>query len=100
MREGLRAAVLALPPRQRAALRMEYVDRKSHGAIAKVYGVHRTSVLRWCEEARASIADELRRYLARTLNLPLAEVDSHLRGVGSRLELSLAALLASAPSDG
>ncbi len=98
VRAGLRAAVLALPSRQRAALRMEYVDRLPHGAIAKIYGVHRTSVLRWCEEARAAIAGDLRRYLVRTLNLPLAEIDSHLRGVGSRLDLSLAALLASTPS--
>lgn len=100
VRAGLREAVQALPARQRAALRMECVDRKTHGAIAKIYGVHRTSVVRWCEDARAAIASHMRRYLVRVLELPLADVDSHLRGVASQLELSLAALLASSPSDG
>lgn len=97
VRGCLRAAVRELEPRLRAVLRMEVVERASHGTIAAIYGVHRTSVVRWLEEARTTLAREVRRGVARALAVPATDVDTLLRLAGARLELSLASLLASAP---
>ncbi len=97
VRACLRTAIEGLEPRLRTALRMEVVHRASHGAIARVHGVHRTTVVRWCEEARAELGAQLRKRLAAALHLGRDDVESHLRGLGSKLELSMASLLATTP---
>jgi RNA polymerase sigma-70 factor (ECF subfamily) len=92
VRDVLRAAIAELPERAREALRLEVVEGLPHHEIAELWHVHRTTVVRWIEDARTAIAASVRRALRRELAIGPATADSLLRSFAG-LDVSLASVL-------
>ena len=89
VREILREAIAALDERPREALRLEVVEGLPHHEIAARYSVHRTTVVRWIEDARASIAASVRRELRDELDVGRDTANSIL-GAFAGLDVSIA----------
>ena len=81
---AFKAAIAELAPRDRTVMRMRFVDQANLDDIAKTYGVHRTSVMRWLEASQERVMRRTRELLGQSLKLSTGELDSLLRG----LELS------------
>ena len=94
-RDALEAALRALPERERALLRLCFVDGMKLVQLARLYGVHETTASRWVSRAAAEVAEDARRRLMERLKLSPASVDSITRMVLSHLDLSIARVLAS-----
>jgi RNA polymerase sigma-70 factor (ECF subfamily) len=96
-REQFRAAfgeaVASLTARERTLLRQHYVDRLGPGELGPLYGVHRTTALRWLEDASATLVRATRRLLSSRLRASPDDVDSLMRALGSQLDLSLRRVL-------
>ncbi len=90
---ALEAALLALPERQRAVLRMTFVDGLSMTALGRLYGVHETTAARWVRAAAADVAADARRRLEERLRVSASNLDSLERMVLSNLDLSIARVL-------
>ena len=82
-------AVASLSVRQRALLRHALIDRLNVRQIARVYGVHFTTVARWIAGAREALAIETRRLLADHLDVSDSELHRMIGAVQSRIELGL-----------
>jgi len=91
--DALRAAVEALEPRLRAAMRMSFVDGLSIDEIGAVYTVHRATAARWIQRACDAILDHTRTALAERLALSQTELDRLTAMVQSQLDVSLSQLL-------
>ncbi len=89
IRELVRAAVAELADKPREALRLEVVEGLPHHEIAALWKVHRTTVLRWIEEAREAVARSVRKALRTELAVGPATADSILRSLAG-IDLSLA----------
>jgi RNA polymerase sigma-70 factor, ECF subfamily len=94
LRGALEAALVALPDRQRAVLRLTFVDGMRLHQIAKLYGVHESTVSRWLAQATDDVAAATRKRLIATLTLSPGTADSVARMVLSNLDLSIARILA------
>jgi RNA polymerase sigma-70 factor, ECF subfamily len=92
-REAFTAALEALEARPRNLLRQHYLDGLTMEAIGAIYRVHRITVVRWMEQARASLAKETRRELASRLRVDRSELESILRLIESQMDVSLRAFL-------
>jgi RNA polymerase sigma-70 factor (ECF subfamily) len=92
-REALEAALFALPERQRAVLRLCYVDGLKLVQLARLYDVHETTAARWVSPAAADVADDARRRLMARLSLSPSSLDSVARMVLSNLDFSIARVL-------
>ncbi|PRQ09110.1 sigma-70 family RNA polymerase sigma factor [Enhygromyxa salina] len=90
---ALTTAFAELSAKQRLLMRLDVLDGLSDGEIAKIYAVHRTTALRWVERATTELIVATKRHLARELALEGAELDSLVRGLVSRLDLSLGRIL-------
>jgi RNA polymerase sigma-70 factor (ECF subfamily) len=94
LKEALEHAILALPPRDRAVLRMHLVEHLGIDEIGHAHEVHRATAARWLQRIR----DDLRGHTLRRLHARLGasddEVASLVRAVDSRLDVSFARLLA------
>lgn len=88
-------ALGALSARQKSLLRYQLVDGLNIEAIGALHGVHRSTVARWITEARDLIAARTREELARRLGASEPEVDSIIRLVRSRLDVSLERMIGS-----
>jgi RNA polymerase sigma-70 factor (ECF subfamily) len=89
------AAFDALTPRARNLLRHHYLDGVTMEAIGTIYNVHRITVVRWMEQARATLAKETRRELRARLRVDGQELESILRLIDSQLEVTMRALVGS-----
>jgi RNA polymerase sigma-70 factor (ECF subfamily) len=92
-REAFTAALQALDARPRNLLRQHYLDGLTMEAIGALYHVHRITVVRWMEQARAALAKETRSELRARLRVEGRELESILRLIESQLEVSLRAFL-------
>lgn len=92
-KDAFRVAAAALTPRQRSLLRLNLVDGLSIDEIAPVYGAHRSSAARWLADAKEALAKETRRQLASRLQLEGEALESLLRSVQHRFDLSLQSAL-------
>ncbi len=92
-REAFTAALEALEARPRNLLRQHYLDGLTMEAIGAIYRVHRITVVRWMEQARAALAKETRRELGARLRVDRNELESILRLIESQLDVSLRAFL-------
>jgi RNA polymerase sigma-70 factor (ECF subfamily) len=92
-KQAFDAALAALEPDQRTILRLSVLDGLSHQQIARLRGVHQTTITRTIAAARASLLERTRSHLARHLKLGTRDVESVLRDLRSSLEVSLGALL-------
>lgn len=90
---ALRAALEGLDPRSRALLRYQLIDGWSIDQVGKLYGVHRATAARWLTEAREVLGAAIRNQLAVRLQISPEEVDSIVRLVQSRVDMSLERLL-------
>jgi RNA polymerase sigma-70 factor (ECF subfamily) len=85
---AFRQAIGQLEVRQRNLLRQHYLDELSLEELADMYKVHRATAARWLAAARATLLEKTRDEISRSLGLPRLEVDSLMRVVQSRLDLS------------
>ncbi|HEY6034821.1 MAG TPA: sigma factor-like helix-turn-helix DNA-binding protein [Kofleriaceae bacterium] len=90
---GMRAALDALPERERALLRYALVDGWTVDQIGELYGVHRATAARWVAAARDLLADGIRKQVAGRLEIAPHEVDSLIELVRSRIDISLERIL-------
>lgn len=79
----------ALAPGTRLLLKLHYLDRLSMEEVGKVLGVHRLTVLRRLERARQELSEGTKERLETELRLAPPEVESLLRLIQSRLDMSL-----------
>jgi RNA polymerase sigma-70 factor, ECF subfamily len=94
LRIALEAALAALPDRQRAILRLTYVDGMRLHQIARLYQVHESTVSRWLAQATDDVAASTRKRLIAALGVSPGTADSVARMVLSNLDLSIARILA------
>jgi RNA polymerase sigma-70 factor (ECF subfamily) len=87
--EAFQHALGTLKARDRNVLRQHHVDGLTMDHIARVYGVHRITVVRWIEAARDKLATETRKNLVTRLGIPRAELDSIMRLIRSQVDVSL-----------
>nr|WP_276604420.1 sigma-70 family RNA polymerase sigma factor [Nannocystis sp. RBIL2] len=92
-KEAFREAVAGLSDRERVLLRQHALDGLSIDRLADFYKVHRSTTARWVEGARRAVLEKTRRALGRRLHVPAAELDSIMRLIDSRLDITLPTLL-------
>lgn len=97
LRVAFTAAVAGLDSRARTLLRLALRDRLSVDQIGALYRVHRSTAARWLQAIRERLATATRTELATRFALADAEVDSLIRAVGSRIDLSLGSIAAPSP---
>jgi RNA polymerase sigma-70 factor, ECF subfamily len=90
---AMRAAFAVLADEARALLRYSVVDGWSVDRIGALYGVHRATAARRIAAARAELGAAIRAELAARLAISIDEVDSIVRLVQSRIDVSLERLL-------
>lgn len=95
VKAAIEQSLASLTPKERNLLRMSFVHRLSIDEIGRSYQVHRATVARWLTAIRARLNQESRRLLRERQSIGDAEVDSLLRIVESRLEISVLRLLGS-----
>jgi RNA polymerase sigma-70 factor (ECF subfamily) len=82
-------SVQALASGTRLLLKLHYLDKLSMEDVGKVLGVHRLTVLRRLERARAELSEGTKERLETALSLAPSDVDSVLRLIQSHLDVSL-----------
>lgn len=88
-------ATKTLSARQRNWLRLHVLDGVGLEEIARTYGSSRATVVRTLADTRAQLLAETRKELGRSLGLRPAELESIMELIASRLDASVARLLAS-----
>jgi RNA polymerase sigma-70 factor (ECF subfamily) len=100
VKSAFHAAVEALPSIDRGILRLHVLERLNIDEIAALHDVHRATAARWLTRIRHHIGEHTREALRARLRLDASELDSLLRAVDSRLDLSLSRILAPSRMDG
>jgi RNA polymerase sigma-70 factor (ECF subfamily) len=90
---AFRETVAALPDRERNLLRFQYIDELTPERIGRIYGVHRTTAMRWVATAQEHLLHGIRGALMKQLQITETECDSLLNLVRSRLPVTLHTLL-------
>jgi RNA polymerase sigma-70 factor (ECF subfamily) len=91
--EALRTAFAALSARERLIFRLHFVDGLNIDRIGVVFQVHRATVARWIVTAREGLIEKTMALLGERLRMAPGDVESLLKLVRSKLELSLQALM-------
>jgi len=91
--ESVRVALATTPARERSLLRYQLIDGLSIDQIGALHGVHRATAARWLAHARAAILERARAELMRRLGAAAEEIDSIIRLVHSRLDVSAERIL-------
>jgi RNA polymerase sigma-70 factor, ECF subfamily len=81
-------AVKQLTPRQRNLLRQHHLDELSLEEMGALYSVHRATTARWLAEARVALLENTRKEVSVRMGIGTQEVDSIMRVVKSRLDIS------------
>lgn len=92
LREAFTAAIDALDSRERTLLRLSLRDRLGVEQLGALFRVHRATAARWLAAVRTKLHAAVRSRLAARLNIGTGEVESIIRAVGSRIDLSLSGL--------
>jgi RNA polymerase sigma-70 factor (ECF subfamily) len=95
---AFRSSFAALTPRERNLLRYQVLDRLEIDRIGALHGVHRVTAARWIAHARKALIEGVRCRLQDRLGVDRTELDSTLRQLASRIELSLRWLLTPMPA--
>lgn len=98
-RRAFLEAVLALDPSTRLLLKLHYLDRLSMEEVGKVLGVHRLTVLRRLDRAREELSSATKERLQIALKLAAPDVESLLRFIQSRLDVSVRQAFAESSGD-
>jgi RNA polymerase sigma-70 factor (ECF subfamily) len=91
-------AVAGLGSRERTLLRLALRDRLGIDQIGALYRVHRSTAARWLQAIRERLSAATRAELAAKYALADAEVESMIRAIGSRIDLSLGSLPTPSPA--
>jgi len=92
-REALVAAFASLELRERNLLRLHFVDRLGIDALAPIFSVSRATAARHLAAARTALTERTVATLGARLRLGDAELESLVRQVRSKLDVSLSAVL-------
>jgi RNA polymerase sigma-70 factor (ECF subfamily) len=95
---AFRSAFATLAPRDRNLLRYQVLDRLGIDRIAALHGVHRATAARWVAHARKALIEGIRCRLQDRLGVDRKELDSTLRQLASRIDLSLRWMLTPIPT--
>lgn len=95
--DAMRAAIATLDDRGRALLRYAFVDGWNVDQVGRVYGVHRATAARWIAAVREQLGERIRDALAERLRIRGEDVDSIVRLVQSRIDVSLDRVLRPEP---
>lgn len=93
---AFRAAITRLTARQRNLLRQHHLDELTLEELGALYQVHRATAARWLAEARGQLLELTHEELSQRLGLRQNEVESLIRVIGSRLDLSASLFLSRA----
>jgi RNA polymerase sigma-70 factor, ECF subfamily len=88
-------AVAALSPRQRNVLRQQFVHRLTVAQIARLYGVHRATAVRWLSDARDRLIATTRKALETRLALAPGDIARLADDLVSTAHVSLRRVFAS-----
>jgi RNA polymerase sigma-70 factor (ECF subfamily) len=92
---AFRAALDGITARQRSLLRYQLVDGLTIDDVGRLHGVHRATAARWIADAREAVFEKTRLELAGRLGIAPADVDTIIRLVRSRLDVSMERLVRS-----
>jgi RNA polymerase sigma-70 factor (ECF subfamily) len=92
---ALRVAANQLSEKDRTLLRLHYVDGVGLHELSRAYQVHRATISRWLLAARDAYLGAMRDELSSTTGVARPEVDSLVRALQSRVEVSLRQLFGS-----
>jgi RNA polymerase sigma-70 factor (ECF subfamily) len=90
-------AMRALTPRERTLLRQQFIDSLTIDQLGAIYRVHRATAARWVERARQKVLVTTRAALMKRLTVQPAELDSVMRLINSRLDMSVRAFFRRRP---
>lgn len=93
------AAVRGLERRDRNLLRLHLVGDVTLDDIARMYGVHRTTIVRSLQRVRKRLLSETRKALRHDLEVDAAELESVMDLIRSRLDASVERWLRTEESD-
>lgn len=99
-RSAFEQALGTLSPRDRTLLRLNLLQGLNIERIGTMYGVHRATVARWIATARAQLLERTREELGKQLRLTGDDLDSIMRLVVSRMEVSIGGFLAATGAEG
>jgi RNA polymerase sigma-70 factor (ECF subfamily) len=88
----IREAVANLSARQRNVLRMHFVSGWSFARIARSYGVHRATAMRWISEIKEYLLQELIAQVGGALALDADQLGSWIGILQSQIDASLSGL--------
>jgi len=91
---AFKRAIGGLEARQRNLLRQHYLDELSLDDLGALYRVHRATAARWLADAKTALLERTRNDISETVGLQRFEIDSVMRLVQSRLDLSAGVFLA------
>lgn len=94
---AFRTALDALSVKDRSLLRYQALDGLTVAEIGAIHGVHGATAARWISRIRDELLEHTRTEVQRRLGIATHEVDSILRLVHSRLDVSLERVLGPAP---
>lgn len=86
---AFQAAIASLTERERNLLRQSYLDGLSIDELGGLYQVHRATVARWLNKATETLLERTRAQLMEQLAMTPAVCDSFIRGLQSRLDVSI-----------
>jgi RNA polymerase sigma-70 factor (ECF subfamily) len=93
---AFREAIAGLARRDRTVLRFAFIEGLTPAGIGEMYGVHRTTAMRWLDAAQAEVLAGTRARMMDRLGLSPSECDGVLALYRSRMEVAIASLLKSA----
>ena len=82
-------AMGTLTPRERNVLRQHLVHQLAIDDIGRLYEIHRATAARWIAKAKQAVLLATRERLAARLNVEATELESIMRLIESRIEVSL-----------
>jgi RNA polymerase sigma-70 factor (ECF subfamily) len=92
-REAVRGALASLEARARTLLCQHYLDELGIDELGALYRVHRATAARWIAAAREELLERTRAALQERLSISSPELDSVLRLIASRLDVTLRDIL-------
>ncbi|MFT3694102.1 MAG: sigma-70 family RNA polymerase sigma factor [Kofleriaceae bacterium] len=92
-KDALKVAFASLELRERNLLRLHFVDRLGIDALAPIFSVSRATAARHLAAARTTLTERVVANLGARLRIDSDELESLVRSVRSKLDVSLSALL-------
>jgi RNA polymerase sigma-70 factor (ECF subfamily) len=93
--EAFAEAARALTSRDRNLLRLHFLDGMTLKQLAAMYGVDRATVVRWLAAVRKDLLGDTRKRMSARTAMSEGELDSAMRLIESRLDVSVQRLLSS-----